>query len=199
MFDVLTGRESMDSGSRVVCPPVSNRKLRLWVATLISLSTRAYMRAENFIAWSQGEPGDQTHPLPVARAWCNTEYREGDPDFTTRASLLREIVGNPFRPVINPMPPHADIHSDLWGLAYGLAMEAYEGDWSALLPLSDALEEAGCYGGPLLNHLRSKCPACTDKTGFVWGVVAGCRTCSGVLPTLHVRGCWALDLLLGKK
>jgi hypothetical protein len=38
--------------------------------------------------------------------------------------------------------------------------------------LADALEEAGCAEADLLAHLRGPAP--------------------------HVRGCWALDLLLGK-
>jgi hypothetical protein len=38
--------------------------------------------------------------------------------------------------------------------------------------LADAVEDAGCYSAELLRHLRDGGP--------------------------HVRGCWALDLLLGK-
>ena len=41
-----------------------------------------------------------------------------------------------------------------------------------LAVLSDALEEAGCAEARLLDHLRG--------------------------PSPHVRGCWAVDLLLGK-
>jgi hypothetical protein len=39
--------------------------------------------------------------------------------------------------------------------------------------LADALEEAGCGSADLLSHLRAPGP--------------------------HVRGCWAVDLLLGKE
>ena len=42
-----------------------------------------------------------------------------------------------------------------------------------LAVLADALEEAGCRDADLLAHLRAPGP--------------------------HVRGCWALDLLLGKE
>ena len=45
-------------------------------------------------------------------------------------------------------------------------------DPARLAILSDALEEAGCADANLLSHLRSPGP--------------------------HVRGCWALDLLLGR-
>lgn len=46
-------------------------------------------------------------------------------------------------------------------------------DSARLAVLSDALEEAGCDDAEILSHLRSPGP--------------------------HVRGCWALDLVLGKE
>jgi hypothetical protein len=46
-------------------------------------------------------------------------------------------------------------------------------DNARLAVLSDALEEAGCTDADILSHLRS--------------------------PGLHVRGCWALDLVLAKE
>jgi hypothetical protein len=46
-------------------------------------------------------------------------------------------------------------------------------DRTTLAVLADALEEAGCTDPDLLIHLRGPGP--------------------------HVRGCWALDLLLGKE
>ena len=49
-----------------------------------------------------------------------------------------------------------------------------EGRDLGLMPvLADALEEAGCSDDELLGHLRGPGP--------------------------HVRGCWALDLILGKQ
>ena len=54
------------------------------------------------------------------------------------------------------------------------AQAIYDGkDFDALGVLADALEEAGCTSAELLTHLRSAGP--------------------------HVRGCWALDLILGKE
>ncbi len=54
-----------------------------------------------------------------------------------------------------------------------LAQSIYaERHWDALPVLADALEEGGCTDAALLAHCREK------------------RT--------HVRGCWVLDLLLGK-
>jgi len=60
------------------------------------------------------------------------------------------------------------------GVVAAMARCFAEGRDLGLMPvLADALEEAGCTDADLLNHLRS--------------------------PTPHVRGCWALDLILGKR
>jgi hypothetical protein len=90
---------------------------------------------------------------------------------------LRDIIGNPFRP-----PPAGALDWLAWhsGLAITLAQAAYD---DRLLPsghlgpvrlaiLADALTDAGCMDAELLAHLRSPGP--------------------------HVRGCHALDLILGK-
>jgi hypothetical protein len=88
-------------------------------------------------------------------------------------NLLRDVFGNPFRPrSIDP--------AWLTPTVTSLAAAAYEqrslpsGELSpARLPtLADALEDAGCSDDELLGHLRSPGP--------------------------HVRGCWALDAVLGK-
>lgn len=58
--------------------------------------------------------------------------------------------------------------------ARGIAQAIYAGrDFTHLPILADALEDAGCTYHEMLAHLRSPGP--------------------------HVRGCWALDLVLGKK
>jgi hypothetical protein len=60
------------------------------------------------------------------------------------------------------------------GLVVSMARHADEsGDYGGLPVLADALEEAGCTDADLLGHLRGPGP--------------------------HVRGCWAVDLLLGKE
>lgn len=90
----------------------------------------------------------------------------------TQVALLRDIVGNPFQPVALAVPVSSEVEF--------LAQAAYEErilpsghlDNARLGILSDALEEAGCTDEAILSHLRSPAP--------------------------HVRGCWALDLILGK-
>jgi hypothetical protein len=70
-----------------------------------------------------------------------------------------------------PQPP---AHPWLIPAVTALARAIYEArDWAALGPLSDALEQAGCDDAALLAHLRS--------------------------PGSHARGCWVIDLLLGKE
>lgn len=78
--------------------------------------------------------------------------------------------------------------------------------------LADALTDAGCDCTPLLMHLRGRRP-CTFCGGFPQAVPGGdrvpcmmpgpgdinCREVDGwhVLDGPHVRGCWAVDLILG--
>jgi hypothetical protein len=93
------------------------------------------------------------------------------------ADLLRDIFGNPFaaRPLIDKSWP-------TWngGILLQLAQAAYDErvlpsghlDASCLAVLADALEEAGVVDVEVLEHLRSPGP--------------------------HVRGCWAVDLVLDK-
>jgi hypothetical protein len=84
------------------------------------------------------------------------------------AALLREVFGNPFRPVALD-PAWAKWNG---GALRGMAEAVYQDRAYDRLPvLADALEDAGCADADLLGHLRSPGP--------------------------HVRGCWALDLLRG--
>jgi hypothetical protein len=83
------------------------------------------------------------------------------------AALVRDIFGNPFRPVT---------FSPDWrtSTAIALAKGMYDSrDFAAMPILADALQDAGCDNDDVLNH---------------------CRDANGV----HVRGCWVVDLVLGK-
>ncbi|MFO0823654.1 MAG: hypothetical protein U0792_11150 [Gemmataceae bacterium] len=84
------------------------------------------------------------------------------------AALLRDIFGNPFRPVSFDAEWRTST-------AVLLAKQMYESrNFDAMPILADALEDAGCCNEHILNH---------------------CRDANGV----HVRGCWVIDLVLGKK
>jgi hypothetical protein len=94
-----------------------------------------------------------------------------------QAALLRDLVGNPFRPPLLLAPTVLAWHNHL---VVQLATAAYDErllpsgvlDSERLTVLGDALSDAGCTDAELLEHLREPGP--------------------------HVRGCWALDKLLGR-
>jgi hypothetical protein len=86
------------------------------------------------------------------------------------SALLRDLFGNPYRPVA------IDPGWLAWngGTARKLAQAIYEERAFDRMPiLADALEDAGCTDPDLLAHCRGPGP--------------------------HVRGCWAVDLLLDNR
>jgi hypothetical protein len=86
------------------------------------------------------------------------------------ASIIRCILGNPFR-ANTISPPWLFWHE---GTISRIASAIYDVRAFDRLPiLADALEEAGCTNADILNHCRQ--------------------------PGEHVRGCWVVDLLLGKQ
>lgn len=87
-----------------------------------------------------------------------------------QCALLRDIFGNPFRPVT--VEPAWRAWND--GTVPKLAQLIYDDRRVGDLPvLADALEDAGCTHADVLNHCRQ--------------------------PAEHVRGCWVIDLLLQKE
>jgi hypothetical protein len=83
-----------------------------------------------------------------------------------QCDLLRDIFGNPFRPVtLSP--------SWLTIAVVAIARQMYDSrDFSPMPILADALQDAGCKNADILAHCRGDGP--------------------------HARGCWVVDLLLGK-
>jgi hypothetical protein len=82
-------------------------------------------------------------------------------------AVLRDVFGNPFRPVS---------FDPAWRTSTAVALAAgmYESrDFGAMPILADALQDAGCDSEDILNHCRGGGP--------------------------HVRGCWVVDLVLGKE
>jgi hypothetical protein len=101
-------------------------------------------------------------------------------DEAGQCSLVRDFFGNPFR----PLPPKRGKRKWKENLAAWLAWNdgtvrkiaqgVYDNCAFDSIPiLGDALEDAGCTEVAILAHLRGPGP--------------------------HVRGCWALDLILGKE
>jgi hypothetical protein len=118
--------------------------------------------------------------VEVTRAFTSVTSRrrtQSEEEAVTQCLLLREIIGDPFR-----AGAWVDHNRSPWntGDVSELAKGAYDtrslpdGTLSpgCLALLADALEDAGCTDAELLGHLRGPGP--------------------------HVRGCWAVDLVLGK-
>jgi hypothetical protein len=104
--------------------------------------------------------------LTAQRALSAAAYRSSlDTDTPLFLRFVHDVVGNPFRPVIDAG----------WRMqkVMHLARAIYaERAFDRLPILGDTLEDAGCTAQGILNHLRDSGP--------------------------HVRGCWALDMALGK-
>ena len=93
-----------------------------------------------------------------------------DEESGAQCRVLHEIVGNPFRPAV--VDPSWLTWND--GTIDRIVRPLHrELAFDRLPILADALEDAGCHNADILNHCRE----------------------SGE----HVRGCWVIDLLLGKE
>lgn len=97
--------------------------------------------------------GEASHPYSFAK-------------LKEQSEVLRDIIGNPFRPAtVDPAWLTREVKA--------LTQAIYDERRFADMPiLGDALVGAGCTEANILNHCRQ--------------------------PGEHVRGCWAVDLLLGK-
>jgi hypothetical protein len=81
-----------------------------------------------------------------------------------------------FRELFGPLPFRPGAFAPAWqtDTAVSLVRQMYEArDFSAMPILADALQDAGCDSAEILDHCRN----------------------SGS----HVRGCWVVDLVLGKE
>jgi hypothetical protein len=112
----------------------------------------------------------ESRALPAAAAASVAECMLSIGEGFEAAAVVREVFGNPFRPVtIDPV----------WlswndGPVQKIAQAIYEERAFDRMPiLADALEDAGCTEQAILAHCRGDGP--------------------------HVRGCWVVDLLLGKQ
>jgi hypothetical protein len=110
-------------------------------------------------------------PFSAASASAGTPD-ENEPQYQAEFAAHAAFVRDIFG---NPFRPTA--FSSAWrtSTALALAKQMYESrDFSAMPILADALQDAGCDNDDILNH---------------------CRNANQV----HVRGCWVVDLVLGKE
>jgi hypothetical protein len=133
---------------------------------------RAYETAYGWYLYSDADPdGYFAYPLASERALVAAQCVPAptSEELLAQAELLRELFGNPFWPVA------VDPGWLAWnrGTVVQMARCIYEDQQFAELPyLADALEESACTDSAILKHCRQ--------------------------PGEHVRGCWVVDLLLGK-
>ncbi len=107
---------------------------------------------------------------PGDATWGRPRQEAMQREREVHAALFREIVGNPFQEISIDQ----EWFSFRNGLVRTMAAMIYSDRRFEDMPiLADALEDAGCDSADILNHLRG--------------------------PGTHVRGCWALDLILGKE
>jgi len=134
-------------------------------------ATEAFDKPEGFAELACLSAADGAATAAGFSTTAEWEVVAGD-EFRRQADLLRDIFGNPFRAALLPTVG--------LGIVASLALAAYDerefpsGHLEAgrLGVLADALEEAGCTDPNILGHFRGTGP--------------------------HVRGCWPLDLCLGK-
>lgn len=118
----------------------------------------------------EARQADSRHRFETAFPGIEVPYPAPDAsEGLSHSALLRDIMGNPFNPI-------ARERSWLtWndGAIRKMARSIYDDRAFDRLPLlADALEDAGCTDPAILTHCRQ--------------------------PGEHVRGCWVVDLLLGK-
>ena len=145
------------------------RSVPAWY-TLIERIEGVVENAANSCAWAASR-----FPISVDRKIVQQDFYSGlkhqsdilQHEMKHQINLIRDIFGNPFRP-INFDPEWRT------STAVALAQTMYDArNFHAMPILADALQDAGCEDAAILDH-------CRDENN------------------LHVRGCWVVDLVLGK-
>jgi hypothetical protein len=216
MLRLLTGSDGLPrpKGTEHFRHWPGERKLRLWVEACRDCETARF--PSQVYAPAHGDLSNARTFANALEAWQNP--MEAEVTMAERAALLREIVGNPWRPVtplyhtISGQVRYSDSGATRLGVdpdiqipacpwltpTVRLLAEAAYADRQAdgtlddvrLAILADCLEEAGCTSEPLLMHLRGKQWVYGQfSDSWFWHPLDG----------PHVRGCWALDLICGKE
>jgi hypothetical protein len=125
----------------------------------------------------RSDSNDIFHSASEALDLAASASGKPETEWAVQAAIIKDVFGNPFHPS-PPLPPAVLNWND--GTIRRIAQAIYEDrrmpegtlDNARLAILSDALLDAGCDNEDLIQHCRSAGP--------------------------HVRGCWAVDLILGK-
>jgi hypothetical protein len=179
-------RDIVGMAERYADGEVAREELESTIATLVSAHHRSSGVAE-FLTWRTLDSAQRLQGLlyratdtqstfmsfAIERGYSlrvSDRDRFAETERRVWVNLVREIFGNPHRKV--SLDPRWLLWND-GGIAR-LASDIYaQRKFTELPVLADALEEAGCREEMILSHCREA----TD----------------------HARGCWVIDLLLGKR
>jgi hypothetical protein len=174
----------------------------LWASNL-TLKLRKANRERKIHRWAEAAavmhstaPADRGASMAAETGWHIARATVSEEVEATMAALLRDIVGNPFRPLSRVRPTNPSwltpevitmtgaamwrhLLEDPWFNPEWVSLEAealarrmYDSrDFSDMPKLADLLEAAGCRNADVLDHCRGAGP--------------------------HVRGCWVVDFALG--
>ncbi len=167
------GRRAVEVAERFANGEATGKELRS-ARTAVARATANYDPMDGLSEYQADQA--LTATLNAVAEWGQTVFAaecaaDAVPDKTAeqtvQSHLLRDIFGNPFRPVVFAPAWRSEPVS---ALATGIyADRAFD----RMPVLADALEEAGCDDTDILTHCRGPGP--------------------------HVKGCWVVDLILGKE
>jgi hypothetical protein len=150
-------------------PATSQARAVAWAAEAVFFALGGRPDRPRTSDWQAGTAG-QVISAVLSALVCEagpSGAAASDAEERRQLALLHELFGNPFRPVALDK---SWLTSTVVGLARGVdADQAFD----RLPILADALQDAGCEDGQLLEHCRGPGP--------------------------HVRGCWVVDHVLGRE
>jgi hypothetical protein len=161
-------------------PPQGDRHARYLAqaarAATAALSMQAARDTIALAPWAREEISGEPAPQGAfRRMWTAATdvlsgFRHRSPEHAAQAVLLRDLFGNPFRQsFLNP-----SLRARSQGVIQQLAEAMYADRAFDRLPLlADAIEEVGGTDAAILDHCRHPGP--------------------------HYRGCWVIDLILGRE
>ena len=234
MMRWLLSDGNADQGMDV--PHPSERKLKLFVEDCLYADHVGYEPSGLWGEWLTRQP--KANELSVVQAvlfWAGDKVGQSHPlnlqieKRQERCSLIRSIVGNPFRPIqiipaeepgiweMLPILARAakenNYFCEIWRTpaVLGLAQTIYdERDWGLFPILHDALDDAGCTNETILHHCQGEFPCVgngnTERVGndHIDHFDKYFCDCDGTgwikeTPLIRARGDWLLDIIFQKE
>lgn len=175
----ITSQRVFDAYVNFRPPNLEDDRPLSWKATSIAIQSTGFLTSnrEDYLDQCVMSTSLALRRVGLIRAECGVAFEGWEAAAELQRVRLLDVLGNPYRTV--------DFDYDLLGWRCDtipdLAQAIYEErnlpdgtlDNARLAVLVDALEEAGCTNADILDHCRK--------------------------PGVHVRGCWVIDLLLGKQ